>query len=181
MRMGPFSNAKVAKYLNEYFVPVYVSVEDHLSGKKGQGEEKLLRSIFKDAKSKNLPQGNVHVYLLDPKGDVRAFSQAARATSVWGEITRVLHSETVNMADEARRQEAEGKATFDEDERMRQDAWKMNAEWASVLEGDESLRQPTRCVCAGLDPATSGLCPARLVLSAQADVTGRASSLQLVV
>lgn len=70
MRMGPFSNNQIIKYLNSHFVPVYVSNEEYRAGQFGKKNLQLLQELYATAEKKKLPVGTVHVYLLTPDVDL---------------------------------------------------------------------------------------------------------------
>jgi hypothetical protein len=82
MRTGPFSSIEVIDLLNAYFVPVYAVNEDYRAKnvvpKDDQAE--YLR-IYHEALEKKFSAGTVHVYVLNPKGEVigtRHVAQAAK-------------------------------------------------------------------------------------------------------
>jgi hypothetical protein len=71
MRTGPFSSLEVVERLNAFFVPVYVVNEDYRKGGSAPKEEKdEVSRIYREALGKKLSAGTVHVYILNPKGDV---------------------------------------------------------------------------------------------------------------
>lgn len=80
MRTGPFSSTKVIDRLNAGFVPVYVVNEDYREGGPApEGEKAEVRRIYLEALGKNLSAGSVHVYVLDPKGEVIGTRHVAEA------------------------------------------------------------------------------------------------------
>ncbi|MEX0711142.1 MAG: hypothetical protein WD278_02255 [Pirellulales bacterium] len=71
MRTGPFSNQEVIDRLNAYFVPVYAVNEDYRDGGPAPTEEKAeYQAIYREALAKGFSAGTVHVYVLDPRGQV---------------------------------------------------------------------------------------------------------------
>src|SRR5258708_18091688 len=69
MRTGPFSDAKVIKLLNNYFVPVYAVNEDYAEKGPAPREEKAeYQRIYHEAVKARLSTGTVHVYVLTPDG-----------------------------------------------------------------------------------------------------------------
>jgi len=68
--MGPFSNKKVIDYINEHFVPIYLSNEAYAAGKLGSQEKYLLEKIRRNAAAKNLTVGTVQVYMMNGDLDV---------------------------------------------------------------------------------------------------------------
>jgi hypothetical protein len=71
MRTGPFSNTQVIETLNAYFVPVYAVNEDYRGKGSAPKEEKAeYTRIYREALAKKFSAGSVHVYVLDPEGEV---------------------------------------------------------------------------------------------------------------
>jgi len=71
MRTGPFSSPEVIDRLNAAFVPVYAVNEDYADAGPAPKEEKAeYQRIYREALAKKFSAGTVHVYILDPKGDV---------------------------------------------------------------------------------------------------------------
>src|SRR3954454_23621576 len=69
MRAGPLSSPEVVMILNRSFVPVYLSNEDYAEG--GPAPEAGRRErdrVVREAASRGLSTGTVHVYILDPEG-----------------------------------------------------------------------------------------------------------------
>ena len=48
MRMGPFSQPGVIQYINQHFVPIFISNEDYRAGKPGNKEKKVTRPDSQD-------------------------------------------------------------------------------------------------------------------------------------
>lgn len=82
MRMGPFSVPQVVTYINQNFVPIFVSNEDYRDGRRGDHEDRLLRTIRKKAQAKGLSGGAVQVYLLSSVGEVIDVMHVARASQL---------------------------------------------------------------------------------------------------
>jgi hypothetical protein len=83
MRASSLSNSQVIALLNRYFVPVYVSNEDYAKGGSAPNEEKNERNrIWRDAARAKLSSGTVHVYILDPGGQVIDSQHVATASKV---------------------------------------------------------------------------------------------------
>jgi hypothetical protein len=71
MRTGPFSSPEVIDRLNHYFVPVYAVNEDyHAKDVVPKEERDEYTRIYREALAKKFSAGTVHVYALDPKGEV---------------------------------------------------------------------------------------------------------------
>lgn len=69
MRAGPFSNAQIIATLNRFFIPVFVSNEDHRdNGVAPPNERAQYRRVFKEFSDGRLGTGDVHVYILKPDG-----------------------------------------------------------------------------------------------------------------
>jgi hypothetical protein len=81
MRAGPLSDDEVIQLLNQYFIPVYSSEQE--SGPRGVGpsEEKAENiRIYKEAVRQPCGAGTVHVYILNPQGQVIGGLHVAEAT-----------------------------------------------------------------------------------------------------
>jgi hypothetical protein len=71
MRTGPFSDSRVIAALNAYFVPVYAVNEDYRDKGPAPKEEKAeFTRIYREALAKKFSAGSVHVYVLNPQGEV---------------------------------------------------------------------------------------------------------------
>jgi hypothetical protein len=71
MRTGPFSHDRVIATLNAYFVPVYAVNEDYRDSGPAPKEEKAeYTRIYREALAKKYSAGTVHVYVLNPAGEV---------------------------------------------------------------------------------------------------------------
>src|SRR5215207_1492789 len=71
MRTGPISNNRVIETLNAYFVPVYAVNEDYRDKGPAPKEEKSeYTRIYREALAKKFSAGSVHVYVLNPQGEV---------------------------------------------------------------------------------------------------------------
>ncbi|MBO0698194.1 MAG: hypothetical protein J2P46_07360 [Zavarzinella sp.] len=71
MRTGPFSSTEVIDRLNRSFVPVYAVNEDYNAKDVVPKEERdEYTRIYHEALRKKFSAGTVHVYVLDPKGEV---------------------------------------------------------------------------------------------------------------
>jgi hypothetical protein len=71
MRTGPFSTPAVIDRLNASFVPVYAVNEDYADAGPAPKEEKAeYQRIYREALGKKFSAGTVHVYVLNPKGEV---------------------------------------------------------------------------------------------------------------
>src|SRR5215212_601744 len=71
MRTGPFSSAAVIDRLNTSFVPVYAVNEDYRAGGAAlDGERDEYQRIYREALAKKFSAGSVHVYVLNPQGEV---------------------------------------------------------------------------------------------------------------
>jgi hypothetical protein len=69
MRAGPLSSPEVVETLNRYFVPVYLSNEDHdEDGPAPVAERRERDRILRESAAQGLSTGTVHVYILDPDG-----------------------------------------------------------------------------------------------------------------
>jgi hypothetical protein len=80
MRTGPFSSTEVIDRLNASFVPVYAVNEDYRAKDIVPKEDRdEYQRIYKDALGKKFSTGTVHVYVLDPKGEVIGSRHVAEA------------------------------------------------------------------------------------------------------
>src|SRR5215216_5941046 len=80
MRTGPFSSTEVIDRLNASFVPVYAVNEDYWATDVVPREERdEYQRIYREALSKKMSAGSVHVYALDPKGEVIGSRHVAEA------------------------------------------------------------------------------------------------------
>src|SRR5262249_27924480 len=80
MRTGPFSSTEVIKRLNASFVPVYAVNEDYRAGGAAPKEEQAeYNRIYREALEKKFSTGTVHVYVLNPKGEVIGTRHVAEA------------------------------------------------------------------------------------------------------
>ena len=71
MRAGPLSDDKVISLLNSSFVPVYAPyTSEETQGVVSTEEEKEIQRIWSESLQKKTGYGMVHVYLLDPAGQV---------------------------------------------------------------------------------------------------------------
>jgi hypothetical protein len=71
MRTGPFSDNRVIATLNAYFVPVYAVNEDYRDeGPAPRDEKAEYTRIYREALAKKFSAGTVHVYVLNPRGEV---------------------------------------------------------------------------------------------------------------
>src|SRR5262245_1497240 len=71
MRTGPFSSTDVIDRLNRSFVPVYAVNEDYQAKNIVPKEERdEYTRIYREALSKKFSAGSVHVYVLNPRGEV---------------------------------------------------------------------------------------------------------------
>jgi hypothetical protein len=88
MRTGPFSSTEVIDRLNRSFVPVYAVNEDYQAKDIVPKEERdEYTRIYREALSKQFSAGSVHVYVLDPKGDVIGTRHVAEAAKTKGLIS----------------------------------------------------------------------------------------------
>ena len=97
MRTGPFSSPAVIDRLNASFVPVYAVNEDYRDSGTAPKEEKAeyLR-IYRDALARKFSAGSVHVYVLDPKGEVIGTRHVAEAAKT-KELTAFLDEMTARL------------------------------------------------------------------------------------
>lgn len=71
MRTGPFSSDRVIELLNTAFVPVYAVNEDYRAEDVVPKEERAeYQRIYREALAKKFSTGTVHVYVLNPAGEV---------------------------------------------------------------------------------------------------------------
>jgi hypothetical protein len=81
MRTGPFSSTQVIDRLNCYFVPVYAVNEDYRAKDVVPKEEQAeYQRIYRQALSKKFSAGTVHVYVLNPDGEVIGTRHVAHAS-----------------------------------------------------------------------------------------------------
>ena len=95
-------------------------------------------------------------YLVEPNGNVCQMSEGVRMDAIWTEITQALHAMTEDPGAPKERSAEEVLAEFEADQAQRVQAYKEGADWARVLEEDESLRQPTRWWLDGIGDGPSG-------------------------
>ena len=87
MRTGPFSTPAVIDRLNASFVPVFAVNEDyHDAGNAPKEEKSEYQRIYREALAKKFSAGSVHVYVLNPKGDVIGTRHVAEAAKIKGLI-----------------------------------------------------------------------------------------------
>jgi hypothetical protein len=80
MRTGPFSSLEVIRRLNASFVPVFAVNEDYRDPKIVPKEESdEYTRIYRQALSKKFSAGSVHVYVLNPDGEVVGTRHVAEA------------------------------------------------------------------------------------------------------
>src|SRR5262245_18388369 len=71
MRTGPSSSTVVIKRLNASFVPVFALSEDYRDGGSAPKEEQTkCNRIYREVLDKKYSAGTVHVYVLNPTGEV---------------------------------------------------------------------------------------------------------------
>ncbi len=71
MRTGPFSSLEVIKRLNASFVPVFAVNDDYRDpAVVSKDERDEYDRIYREALGKKFSAGTVHVYVLNPKGEV---------------------------------------------------------------------------------------------------------------
>ena len=71
MRTGPFSSTEVIDRLNAFFVPVYAVNDDYRAdGVVAKDEQAEYLRIYREALAKKFSAGTVHVYVLNPAGEV---------------------------------------------------------------------------------------------------------------
>jgi len=94
MRTGPFSSTEVIKRLNASFVPVYAVNEDYRDAGSAPKEETAeYNRIYREALEKKFSAGTVHVYVLNPKGEVigtRHVAEAAKTKELISFLDDVL-------------------------------------------------------------------------------------------
>ena len=98
MRTGPFSSPAVIDRLNAAFVPVYAVNEDYRAdGVVPKDEQAEYRRVYREALAKKFSAGTVHVYVLDPAGEVVGTRHVAEAAKT-RELVRFLDeiTETLN-------------------------------------------------------------------------------------
>jgi hypothetical protein len=80
MRTGPFSSTAVIDRLNASFVPVFAVNEDYTGDGVAPKEEKAeYQRIYREALAKKFSAGTVHVYVINPKGEVIGTRHVAEA------------------------------------------------------------------------------------------------------
>lgn len=80
MRTGPFSSPEVIRRLNAAFVPVFAVNEDYRNPNvTPKAERDEYQRIYREALSKKFSAGTVHVYVLNPNGDVVGTRHVAEA------------------------------------------------------------------------------------------------------
>ena len=93
MRTGPFSSTQVIELLNASFVPVYAVNEDYRArGAVPREEQAEYLRIYREALAKKFSAGTVHVYVLNPKGEVigtRHVADAARTRELLAFLRKV--------------------------------------------------------------------------------------------
>lgn len=81
MRTGSFSQTNIIEKLNAYFVPFYSVNEDHeASGSAAETEKREVDRIRREALSKQMSSGSVHVYIMSPSGAVLGTLHVADAS-----------------------------------------------------------------------------------------------------
>src|SRR5262245_45418057 len=71
MRTGPFSSPTIIQRLNSSFVPVYAVNEDYRSAEvMSTAARDEYQRIYREALAKKFSAGTVHVYVLNPEGEV---------------------------------------------------------------------------------------------------------------
>src|SRR5436305_14499670 len=109
MRTGPFSRPAVIDRLNASFVPVYAVNEDYRDGGAAPAEERAeYRRVYKEALAKKFSAGTVHVYVLDPKGEVVGTRHVADAAKT-KELIAFLDGVTAKLGTKAGKPVAEPK------------------------------------------------------------------------
>src|SRR5436305_6689151 len=80
MRTGPFSSPAVIDRLNTSFVPVFAVNEDYAdAGNAPKEEQAEYQRIYRQALAKKFSAGTVHVYVLNPDGEVIGTRHVAEA------------------------------------------------------------------------------------------------------
>jgi hypothetical protein len=88
MRTGPFSSAAVIERLNGLFVPVYAVNEDYRAADVIPKQERdEYHRIYREALAKKFSTGTVHVYVLNPQGEVIGTRHVADAAKTRELIT----------------------------------------------------------------------------------------------
>jgi hypothetical protein len=94
MRTGPFSSTRVIDRLNASFVPVYAVNEDYRAGGAAPKEERAeYQRIYREALAKKYSTGTVHVYVLNPRGEVigtRHVADAAKTRELLAFLDEVV-------------------------------------------------------------------------------------------
>src|SRR3954451_20174294 len=82
MRTGPFSSPAVIDLLNASFIPGYAVNEDYQAGGAAPDAERAeYQRMYRQALAKKFSAGTVHVYVLNPDGEVigtRHVTEAAK-------------------------------------------------------------------------------------------------------
>src|SRR5688572_21306406 len=109
MRTGPFSSTEVIDRLNAAFVPVYAVNEDYRAGGAAPKEERAeYTRIYKEALAKKFSAGTVHVYVLNPAGEVVGTRHVADAAKTQ-ELIAFLDGVTAKLGTTAGKPLAEPK------------------------------------------------------------------------
>jgi hypothetical protein len=110
MRTGPFSSTEVIDRLNRFFVPVYAVNEDYRAKDVVPKEERdEYTRIYREALAKKFSAGTVHVYVLDPKGEVIGTRHVADAAKT-KELIAFLDALVNNLGTKPGKPVAEPKA-----------------------------------------------------------------------
>src|SRR3954462_4815710 len=110
MRTGPFSSTQVIERLNSYFVPVYAVNEDYRAkGGVPKEEQAEYQRIYRQALAKKFSAGTVHVYVLNPDGEVIGTRHVAEAAKT-KELVAFLDEMVKKLGTKAGKTLAEPKA-----------------------------------------------------------------------
>src|SRR3712207_8191149 len=110
MRTGPFSTADVIDRLNAFFVPVYAVNEDYRAeGVVPRDERAEYLRIYREALAKKFSAGTVHVYVLNPKGEVVGTRHVVDAAKT-KQLIAFLDEVTANLGTKPGRPVVEPKA-----------------------------------------------------------------------
>jgi hypothetical protein len=94
MRTGPFSSTEVIDRLNAFFVPVYAVNDDYRAdGVVAKDEQAEYLRIYREALAKKFSAGTVHVYVLNPAGEVigtRHVADAAKTRELIAFLDKVV-------------------------------------------------------------------------------------------
>jgi hypothetical protein len=97
MRTGPFSSKRVIDLLNAAFVPVYAVNEDYgAGGVVPEAERAEYQRVYRQALAKKFSAGTVHVYVLNPGGEVIGTRHVADAAKT-GELLAFLEGVTAKL------------------------------------------------------------------------------------